>query len=267
VPVARVNGIDIAYGVAGAGDPLLMIMGFTGARHHWYGFDKRMSLDFLTITLDNRGAGETSAPDAAYTVPQMADDAIGLLDHLGIDRVHLFGVSMGGMIAQEIALNHPGRVRTLILGCTHFGGTEQVLPAPDVFDRIGVIAGKGAEQATRDILSVNLTPKFMKARPDVVEELVRFGLEHRMKKEGFAGQMAAVSLHDTASRLHAITAPTLVIAGDEDELIPPQNSVEIAGRIKQAQITLLPGIGHMFWIEAPEEAEFQIKRFIRAQRH
>ena len=195
----------------------------------------------------------------------MADDTIGLMDAIGIDRAHIFGVSMGGMIAQEIALAHPGRVKTLILGCTHFGGTGQILPDAGVYQRAFIIAGKGAEQATRDILSVNLSPAFMERRPDVVEALVAYGMEHRVKKHAMAGQMTAVSGHDTAERLGAITAPTLLLAGDADELIPPQNSIELADRIPQAQITFLPGVGHMFWIEAPGEAAFQITRFIRGQ--
>ncbi|OGP87239.1 MAG: hypothetical protein A2Y95_04745 [Deltaproteobacteria bacterium RBG_13_65_10] len=266
MPIAHVNDIDIAYELGGAGDPLLMIMGFTGSRYHWVGFDNRMKLDFLTITFDNRGVGKTSAPPGPYSVRQMAADAIGLLDAIGIDRAHVFGVSMGGMIAQEIALGHPERVRTLVLGCTHFGGSEQILPLPHVFQKIAVLEGKSTEQAVRDILSVNLTPEFMKKWPEVVEDLVRYGLENRMKRHAFAAQVAVVSTHDTASRLGEVGAPTFVISGDQDELIPPQNSIEIAGRIPQAQITFLPGAGHMFWVEQPEEAEFQIKRFIRGQR-
>jgi len=266
MPVTRVNDIDIAYQLTGAGEPLVMIMGITGSKWHWLGFDRRLGEDFLTIAFDNRGIGETTAPEGPYTIPQMAEDTIGLLDSIGIDRAHVFGVSMGGMIAQELALAHPDRVRTLILGCTNFGGTTQILPAPGVYQRAFIIAGKGAEQATRDILSVNLRPDFMKKHSDVVEELVRYGLAHRVKKHVLAAQIAAVSGHDTASRLSAITAPTFILAGDADELIPPQNSIEIAGRIPQAQITFLPGVGHMFWVEAPEEAAFQIRRFIRGQR-
>jgi 3-oxoadipate enol-lactonase len=265
MPIARVNDIDIAYDVDGMGEPLLMIMGFTGSRYHWVGFDKRMKLDFLTVTFDNRGVGQTTAPPGPYSARQMAADAIGLLDTIGIDRAHVFGVSMGGMIAQEIALGYPERVRTLVLGCTHFGGSEQVLPRPHVFQKIAVLEGKSTEQAVRDILSVNFTPEFMKKRPEVVEDLVRYGLENRMKRHAFAAQVAVVSTYDTASRLGAIRAPTLLVAGDADELIPSQNSVEMAGRIPQAKIILLPGIAHMFWVEAPEEAESQIKRFIRAQ--
>jgi pimeloyl-ACP methyl ester carboxylesterase len=266
MPAARVNDIDITYRITGAGEPLVMIMGITGSKWHWLGFDRRLGEDFLAITFDNRGVGETTAPEAPYTIPRMAEDTMGLLDAIGIDRAHVFGVSMGGMIAQEIALRHPGRVKTLVLGCTHFGGTGQILPPPEVYERAFIIAGKGAEQATRDILSVNLCRAFMGKRPDVVEELVRYGMEHRMKKHALAGQLAAVSEHDTASRLQAITAPTLLLAGDADELIPPQNSIEMAERIPQAQITFLPGVGHMFWVEAPEEAAYQITRFVRGHK-
>lgn len=265
MPSVRVNDIDIAYEVDGAGDPLLMIMGITGSKHHWLGFEKLLKDDFLTITFDNRGVGKTTVTPAPYLMRQMAADTVGLLDALSIEKAHIFGVSMGGMIAQEVALTYPGRVRTLVLGCTHFGGREQIFPPAEVIERAFILAGKTSEEAMRDILSVNLTPEFMKKRPDVVDHLMEYGLQNKMKREGFAGQMGAVSDHDTSDRLDAIKGPTLSIAGDKDELIPPENSVEIVGRIKQAQITLLPGIGHMFWIETPDEAAFQIKRFIQSQ--
>lgn len=264
MPSIQVNDIDIAYEMAGAGDPLLMIMGITGSKYHWLGFDKKLKLDFMTIAFDNRGVGKSTAPPPPYTMKQMAADAAGLLDALSIERAHVFGVSMGGMIAQELALSHPDRVRSLVLGCTHFGGTGQIMPPPEVIERAFILAGKGAERAIQDILSVNLTPEFMKKRPEVVAHLIQYGLENRMKRDGFAGQMSAVSDHDTAARLEAIKVPTLVIAGDKDELIPPENSVELAGKIAQARLTLLPGIGHMFWIEAPDDAAHHIAHFIRS---
>jgi len=264
LPSVRVNDIDVAYEIDGTGDPLLMIMGITGSKYHWLGFEKRFALDFMTIRFDNRGVGETSVPPPPYPMRQMAEDTAGLLDALAIDRAHVLGVSMGGMIAQEFAIRWPDRVRSLVLGCTHFGGLKQIHPALEVQERAFIVAGKGAERAMRDILSVNLTPEFMAARPDVVEHLTQYGLENRMKREGFAGQLSAVSDHDTAERLGAITAPVLVIAGDRDELIPPRNSVEMAGLIPQAELTLLPGIGHMFWVETPGDAAHHIRRFLQA---
>lgn len=263
MPSVRVNDIDIAYEIDGTGEPLLMIMGITGSKYHWLGFEKQFRLDYMTVRFDNRGVGETSAPEPPYPIKQMAADAAGLLDALSIDRAHVFGVSMGGMIAQELALGWPDRVRSLVLGCTHFGGMKQIHPPLEVQERAFMIAGKGAQRAMQDILSVNLTPRFMAERPDVVEHLTKYGLENRMKREGLAGQLYAVSDHDTAGRLGAIKTPVLVIAGDQDELIPPRNSVEIAGLIPQARLTLLPGIGHMFWIEAPGDAAHHIRRFLQ----
>ncbi|MDP3936678.1 MAG: alpha/beta hydrolase [Deltaproteobacteria bacterium] len=263
MPSTHVNGIDIAYDIDGTGDPLLMIMGITGSKYHWLGFEKKFRLDYMTVRFDNRGVGETSAPPPPYPMKQMAGDVAGLLDALAIERAHVFGVSMGGMIAQEFAIGWPNRVRSLVLGCTHFGGLKQIHPPLEVQERAFIVAGKGADRAMRDILSVNLTPRFMEKRPDVVEHLMKYGLEHRMKREGFAGQLYAVSDHDTADRLGAIKVPVMVIAGDEDELIPPLNSVEIAGLIPQAQLTMLPGIGHMFWIEAPDDAAHHIRRFLK----
>ena len=119
MPKVRVNGIELHYEESGSGDPLLMIMGFGGDHQAWAFQVPAFAEGYRVITFDNRGAGQSEGPDVAYSTRMMADDAVGLLDVLRIERAHVLGVSMGGMIAQEVALNHPRRVRSLQLHCTY----------------------------------------------------------------------------------------------------------------------------------------------------
>src|SRR5262245_44842267 len=135
MPHATIDGVKINYNEAGEGEPLLLIMGYGMPGDAWLG-----SLPFLhgfrAIYFDNRGTGRSDKPAGPYTVVQMADDAAGLLDHLGIGSAHVYGVSMGGMIAQELALRHPGKVRSLVLGCTLCGGEQSRMAEPEIIEQL-----------------------------------------------------------------------------------------------------------------------------------
>jgi pimeloyl-ACP methyl ester carboxylesterase len=255
-----IGDVEIAYETYGEGPPLLMIMGFTGSRHHWLGFERRFADRFRVIAFDNRGVGESGVTRGPYSTAQMAGDALGLLDALDVPRAHVMGVSMGGMIAEELALAAPQRVDRLVLGCTHFGGPNQILPAPGVLETFTRAGKQAAEKTIRDLLELNFTMRFMNEHPEVVDDLVRHGLSARMSPFGFWGQSAAIAGHDVEARLGAITAPTLVIAGDEDRLIPVENSRVLASLLPSASLVELPGIAHMFWVEAPDAAEAAVRR-------
>lgn len=262
MPNVTVGELEIAYEEQGEGPALLFVMGFTGSRHHWLGFHRRFADRFRVIAFDNRGVGETTVTRAPYTIAQMAGDALGLLDALGVARAHVVGVSMGGMIAEELALAAPDRVDRLVLGCTHFGGARQIAPAADVTETFSRIGQQGAERTVRDMLGLNFTPEFSAANGELVERLVAHGLATRMSPFGFFGQAAAIAAHDVEARISAIARPTLVLAGDRDRLIPSENSRLLAERIPGAKLHLLPGIAHMFWVEAPDDAERAVRAFL-----
>jgi len=118
MPEARINGISINYSVEGKGEPLFLIMGFSGSKMAWYFQRRAFRKHFQVVTFDNRGVGESGKPAGPYSMQMFVDDTVGLMDHLGIEKAHILGVSMGGMIAQHIAISHPERVRKLVLGCT-----------------------------------------------------------------------------------------------------------------------------------------------------
>lgn len=169
---------------------------------------------------------------------------------------------MGGMIAQELTLKAPARVDHLALGCTHFGGKNRLLADPDVLAAFGRVGKQSAEATIRDLLAVNFTPAFIDAHPEVIEDLVRHGLASRLFPAIYSGQTRAIVGHDVETRLGEIGAPTLVVAGSEDRLIPPDNSRLLAARVPGAKLVVLPDIAHMFWIEAPDLAEAVLRRHL-----
>jgi pimeloyl-ACP methyl ester carboxylesterase len=265
MPSARIGDIEVAYESCGYGPPLIAIMGLTGSRWHWRGFPERLADAHRVITFDNRGVGETSAPSGPYTTAQMAADTLALLDHLEIGQAIVFGVSMGGMIAQELALAAPGRVGKLILGCTSFGGPTAVAATQEVSAAFGKI-GNGATVATvRELIEANFSRAFGAQRPELIQTLLEHGLHHRMSALGFRGQLGAIRMHDAASRVGKITTPTLILTGDEDNLIPQANAMSLAEAMSNARLVTLAGSGHMFWIEAPEAAESAIRSFLTSQ--
>lgn len=252
MPKVRVNDIEMYYEEAGQGEPLVLIMGFSGDHLAW-GFQiPAFAEKYRVITFDNRGAGQTDAPDHPYTSRMMADDTAGLLEALGVDRAHVIGVSMGGMIAQELALGHPHRLRSLHLGCT--------LARPDTYLRALNAAWReirlhlGREAALRTIGLWLFAPATYNERPEFVEMILQNALTtpYPQSLTGFVRQGEAVAAHDTLDRLHAIGCPTLVSVGEEDILVPPRFSRELAVRAPGATLRTLPGAAHVYFWERPD---------------
>jgi 3-oxoadipate enol-lactonase len=255
VPHADVNGHRIHYVRQGSGEPLLLIQGLSGNHLHWG--DEFLGLlddDFELIALDNRGIGHSSRTDEPFTVADMADDAVGLLDALEIESAHVMGISMGGMIAQEIALRHPDRVRTLTLGCTYAGGEGASLADPQVIQHLAQLLMTGrTEEALRVGFSYNVSPDFA-SDPRNFELVKRVAEELPGSLEILMLQVQAVASHDTSQRLGEISVPTLVVHGTEDQMIPVANARHIADRIPGARLEIMEGVGHAFWWERPERS-------------
>jgi 3-oxoadipate enol-lactonase len=267
MPHLHANGINLYYEEHGSGEPLLLIMGFTVSSIGWRWNIPAFARDFRTIAFDNRGVGQSDKPDAPYSMAMFADDTASVLDRLGIDQAHIFGISMGGMIAQEFALRYPRRVKTLTLGCTHCGGSQAVLSKdPDVLNLLADIESADVQQAAVVMTKVAVTPWFIQKHMDVLLQLNQLSLEHPTPKHGMVRQMQAVQGHDTYERLPQISVPTLVITGKEDGLVPPENSVTLAQRIPNADLAILANASHLFNIELPETTAEIVKEFIRRRR-
>jgi pimeloyl-ACP methyl ester carboxylesterase len=247
---AALPGLSLHYEETGGGEPLLLIAGIPAIADDWEPLAARLTdAGHRVIAYDNRGSGASTVTPGPYTTSLMAADAIALLDHLGIDRCDAFGVSMGGMIAQELALAAPGRVHRLVLGCTHAGiahaapasresGRAFALRTDDWAERMRALAPFAF---ARDVDPAYLEAFIAKKSCDVQDPT------------GYRAQIDAVLAHDTADRLAAIDCPTLVITGDNDRVIPGASSELLAERIPRATLRVIAGSGHLFFLERPEE--------------
>jgi len=267
MPHVHANGIDFYFEEHGTGEPLVLIMGFTVSSVGWYWNIADFAKQFRVIAFDNRGVGQSDKPNVPYSMAMFADDTAAVLDEIGIDNAHIFGISMGGMIAQEFALRYPQRVKTLTLGCTNCGGLQTVLSKdPDVLNMLANIASMDVQQAALTMTKVAVTPWFMQKRMDVLLELNRLSAQHPTPQHGMVCQMHAIQGHDTYDRLPQLTMPTLVITGKEDGLMPPENSVTLAQRIPNADLVLLSNASHLFNIELPAATTEVVTRFIQRRR-
>jgi pimeloyl-ACP methyl ester carboxylesterase len=250
MPKTKVDDLDINYIVKGQGEPLLMMIGLSLSLLDWgYKLPDLLSQNYQLILFDNRNAGETSQSDKPYTIEQMAADAAGLLDALGIHKAHVFGVSMGGMIAQHFALNHADKLNKLILGCTMAGGSCSQIGA------VGSFLGG-------DLLKLLFTPDFIQHHQAEVD--LFFQATHPYHSTGGAlmRQINAMSGHDTCDVLGKITAPTLVITGDSDHVIPPENSDILTQKIPGAQQKTIKNAAHAFSFSHPKSTATAILNFL-----
>jgi len=255
MPLARVGEIELSYERAGLGPPLLMIMGMSGTFDHWSAaFLAELRADFETIVYDHRGVGDSSRLVGAITIAQLAEDAAGLLTALELDSAHVLGISMGGMVAQELALNHPERIRALALGCTYCGGEGSSLTSEEVMRRLaeGMASGE-RERAIRTGWEVNVSPEFA-ADEQAYARFLEIGLRRAVPVEVIMQQMRAITEHDTSARLPEIALPTLVIHGTLDQMLPVQNGRMIAGLIPDSHLEIFEGVGHLFFWERPERS-------------
>jgi 3-oxoadipate enol-lactonase len=266
MPKARVNGINIFYRVQGKGEPLVLIMGLGGECGDWVLQACAFKRYYRVITFDNRGVGKSDKPSEPYTIKTMADDAVGLMDHLEISKAHILGVSMGGMIAQEVAINNPERVGKLILVSTTAGRDEKGGHSPELLRAMGL----KEDFSDEDIKSVNIGKVMTSlnahafssgaiktvAVPFCWVRTKLFGIK------GLKGQFEAVITHSTLGRLHTIKAPTLVIAGTEDRIVPSRSSDVLASRIPNARLVKIEGGSHTLLAEKRGRFNREVLNFL-----
>ncbi|HEX8713968.1 MAG TPA: alpha/beta fold hydrolase [Solirubrobacteraceae bacterium] len=248
--------LDIERSGNASGPPLLLIMGMSGTALHWgEPFLQPLRRDFDVIAFDNRGVGASSRLDGPVTIRQMADDAAALLSALELDSAHVMGISMGGMIAQELALAHPERVRTLTLGCTYSAGPGSALAPEDVIRELGAAMMSGdRERALRVGFEVNVSAA-MAADDETFARFLEIGQRRAVAVQVVMEQLQACAAHDTYERLPELgELPTLVLHGTEDRMLPVQNGRLIASRIPGARLEIFDGVGHLFFWERPERS-------------
>jgi pimeloyl-ACP methyl ester carboxylesterase len=247
----RVGDIDMAYREYGDGFPLVKIVGFASTMD---GGDPELlaalALKFRVITFDNRGMGETSAGTRPFTIEQFAEDTAGLMDALGIERAHVLGISMGGFIAQELALHFPENVEKLILMASSCGGIDAIPISPEVMDELGDFSGATEERLVR--MAALLFPQAWLSEHEA-EARKKLSLAPKIPSiESVRKQAAAMQNWPGAcDRLAELEIPTLVIAGTDDEVIDPQNSSITADKLPGGELSLLEGAGHGLTFQCP----------------
>jgi 3-oxoadipate enol-lactonase len=264
MPRIRAGDINLEYYIEGNGPPLLMIMGFAGQATSWGDqVLKRLREHFTTITFSNRGSGASEGVDTEITVTGMADDAIALLDALDIKHPHIFGISMGGMIAQEIAINYPDRVNGLVLGCTTAGFAHGTPPNPDDIKGMTPDPGLSREEMIRNFWYVVCAPDFIeKTGVEFLADMLKRSMEQPTPPMTLMKQVAAVQVFDVFGRLGEIKAPTLIIHGDIDLLVPCANAPVLHEGIAGSEFKTLPGCAHMFFWEQPDETADAVIEFL-----
>ncbi|MET9418560.1 alpha/beta fold hydrolase [Streptomyces klenkii] len=235
------DGIRIAYQAEGDGTPLVLLAGQANNHHWWDGVRGDFRAAHRTVTLDYRGTGGSDKPDEPYSTEGFAQDVIAVLDALGIERAHVYGTSMGGRVAQQLAVRHPGRVRALVLGCTSPGGPHAVERGDDV-RRSLARPGPAAGQALRALMYTPAWPAAHGGPSDVLGDPAMPAYARRR-------HLAASNGHDTWDALPGISAPTLVVHGGDDLLNPAANARLLADRIPGARLHVIPGARHAYFEE------------------
>ncbi len=260
----KIRDIHMYYEIHGEGFPLVLIMGLKRNTAWWYRQIPELSQHFKVIAFDNRGAGRTDMPEMAYSIGMFADDTAGLLDALKIPKAHVLGISMGGYIAQELAIRRPDLVQGLVLGCTSCGGGKAVLMSEET--KAAYIANQGLtlEQILQKDMHIYFSSAFIANRPERIEAFIRICLENVQPPEAFQRQFDACLGHDTVDRLGDIKAPTAIMAGDDDKLVPTENSRILKELMPKAKLQLYPGKRHCFFMEESKEFNEAVVKFFNS---
>jgi 3-oxoadipate enol-lactonase len=261
MPFVENKSAKLYWDEQGSGEPLLLIMGLSYPSNMWHRSRPILAERFRTIALDNRGVGQSDAPPGVYSIRLMASDAAAVLDAAGIESAHVFGVSMGGMIAQEFALQYPRRVRSLILGCTAAGGHHAVQAEPEA---LGTLLRRDVtpEEAKEAIIPFIYDPATPRER---IDEDMAIRMKWYPTPQGYMGQLQGIFGWESYSRIAQISAPTLVIHGETDRLVPAGNARLIAEKIPGAKLVLIPHASHIFETDQPAAAHHAIFEFLTAQ--
>jgi pimeloyl-ACP methyl ester carboxylesterase len=249
------NGTDLHVERRGSGEPLLLIQGMTGHSLHWgEAFLSALERDFELVLYDHRGVGRSAPAEGGFTIADLAADAIAVLDGLDLGSAHVLGISMGGMVAQELVLAEPGRVRTLTLGCTYCGGPGARFTDDTVVNALAaaILSGDPVRKI-RTGWDFNVSPQFAAAAENF-ERFTQVAEQYPIALPMIIAQVQAIMGHDTSGRLAQVSVPTLVVHGSADQMLAAANGEIVAGLIPGARLELLDGVGHLFFWEQPERA-------------
>lgn len=264
MPITKANGIDLYYEIHGEGEPLLLIMGLSLTSKSWFRTLPALTEHYKVIIFDNRGVGLSGKPNTPYSIGLMADDTKAVLDAAGVEAAHVYGISMGGMIAQRFMIKYPERVKSLILGCTTSGGTNHVQPSADVSMQM---LSRASSTATPEEMAWATAPilysqAFIENHRNLVAEDIERRVEMPVLPYAYLLQLQACMAHDTFNEINQINVPTLVIHGDEDKLVPYENGETLAEKIPNAEFLTIQGAGHIYITEANDLVNKRVLEFL-----
>jgi 3-oxoadipate enol-lactonase len=251
MPIAERESVELYWESAGAGAPALLIMGLGMNATGWWRTVPVLAESLRVITFDNRGVGRSARPPGPYSITEMAADAVAVLDAAGVEAAHVYGISMGGMIAQEIALAYPERISSLVLGATTPGGDRAVAPEDETLAFLRRREQMPALEAVWASVPYNYGPSTRAERTQLIGEDIQQRLRYPIEPEPYAAQLAAALGHDAHERLPGLDVPTLVVHGEEDRMVAPGNGRLLAEAIPGAELLMLAGAGHLYPTDAP----------------
>ncbi|MBI5565294.1 MAG: alpha/beta fold hydrolase [Chloroflexi bacterium] len=267
MPNVNVNDITLAYETHGSGEPLVLISGIGYDRWEWHKMVAGLAQHFTVIVFDNRGVGHSDKPAGPYSAQMLADDTAGLIAALGYERAHVMGHSMGGYIAQALALSHPELIDKLILASTNFGGPHHIPVTPEA---MAVLTDVQSDPVTRfkNGLAISTAPGYADKNPDMIETWLAWRVQNPIDPAAYQAQLAiglALFAENACfeGKLQHVTASTLILFGAHDRVVPPGNADLLAREIPHSTIELLPDAGHFFPIETPDDANAAILKFLK----
>jgi 3-oxoadipate enol-lactonase len=255
------DGVRLVWEGVGEGDAVLFIHGLGYDRFGWGPAPAILADRYRIVTFDNRGVGESDAPPGPYSTIEMAADAKAVLDDAGVERAHVVGTSLGGMIAQELALSHPERLHTLVLSATTPGG-ETAYPMPQrSAGRFAAFAEDASRENLRGLVENSLSDWTVTSRPELVEEIFRYRLDHPPRLDSWLAQGEAGRTFSSLASLPSLKTPTLIIHGTDDNVVDHRNSELLARAIPGAELVLVRRTGHLGFWERPIELAETIAAF------
>lgn len=265
MPKVKVStGIELFVEEHGSGPPLVLIHGRGYWRFAWWKQVPFLSRWFRLLLVDLRGAGESDVPPGPYSLPEMAREVADVIAARADGRAHVLGHSLGGFVAQELALSHPDRVNGLVLAGTALGGKSYVLPGPEVLKAFQFDPQLSLEENLRRNIPAGAPPGYFERNPEDLAEILRHRLARPMVAAQLAQDMAAAAWPGAAGRYEGFETPTLVLHGDLDPVVPLVNGRNLAAAIPAAELRLLPGVGHQLFIEAAPMANRAVAQFLQS---
>jgi len=262
MPFKRINNIQIYYEERGKGYPVLLIQGLGYPSGMWFLQTPKLAQRFRTIIFDNRGVGKSEKPDEDYSVALMASDAEGLLRSLGIKKTHVVGVSLGGYIAQELALSQPLLVDRLVLMASSCGGPQYLKLTEAFWDEVATLSNLPSEEIIRRGMALATAANFLQKSPELLMRSLSIRMENFQPLYAFTRQSTAAMNYNSIHRAHLIRQPTLILAGAQDRVMPLALTQELAHKIPHAQLKVFPDAGHLLFLEKAQEVNQAILEFL-----